>query len=62
MTPLDIHPIIFLEIKKPKVFDVFCPKSKLSEHINFWNRKGFTVIEGNLTDQNSLKLRIKKIG
>lgn len=62
MNPYNIHTEIMMQIQLPKYFSLTIDPRKLSEHIAYWNGRGFRVTKGKPISERKMKIKVMKNG
>lgn len=60
MNPYNIHPNVMSQISLPNVFSIAINSNKLSEHITYWNGRGFSVIKGRPINKRKMMIKVRK--
>jgi len=60
MNPFGIHYEIMIQIKMPNTFSYKINPSKITEHITYWNGRGYYVVKGRPLGERSMMIKVRR--
>lgn len=60
MTPMGIHAETMAQIKLKNIFKITVNSNKLSEHIAYWQGRGYCVVKGRPVGNRKMELKIRR--